>query len=202
MREIGLFGGTFNPVHHGHLAVARAARDQLNLERLIFIPCANPPHKESPDLVSAKHRIAMLELALAGEENMEISDIEVRRGGTSYTIDTVTQLQNELGECRLTFLIGSDSLLELHLWREIYRLLNSCRFATLLRPGEKTEDLSPGDIQLEDPWPQTLFDNIIDGSKVDVSSSEIRLNVRDRKSIRPLVHDDVIAYINNHKLYL
>ena len=121
--HIGILGGTFNPVHLGHLILAQNAVEILDLSTLIFLPCASPPHKDVTTAIAPAHRLAMLELALADHAAFSVSDLEIQRGGTSYTIDSVTELAQRHTNARMSFLIGSDSLRELHQWKDIDRLL-------------------------------------------------------------------------------
>jgi nicotinate-nucleotide adenylyltransferase len=133
--RIGVLGGTFNPVHMGHLILAQDALEQFELNKVILMPCACPPHKSARDLISAEHRAAMLEAAIEGDLRFQLSRAEIERDGISYTIDTARALKLQHPESEIVFVIGSDSLMEIHLWKEIDALLNLCRFVTLTRPG-------------------------------------------------------------------
>jgi len=199
--EIGILGGTFNPVHLGHLMAAQAAAETFDLAKVLFVPCATPPHKDSSSLLSAEHRMAMLETAVQDNLRFELCDIEVRRGGPSYTIDTINQIRRSYPAASLNFIIGSDTLPELHLWRDIYRLLAMCRFITFLRPGSGTDALGPEDIGLDAPWPARLLRDVVTGHLVDVSSSDIRHRIAEGMSIRYLVPPEVEMYIAEHGLY-
>ena len=199
--EIGILGGTFNPVHMGHLMVAQAAAEQLDLAKVLFVPCATPPHKEASSLLSAEHRMAMLETAVQDNLRFELCDIEVRRGGPSYTIDTVSRIRRSYPAAALDFIIGSDTLPELHLWKDIYKLLGLCRFVTFLRPGAGMDSLRPEDLELDAPWPARLLQDVVTGHLVDVSSSDIRHRIAEGMSIRYLVPPEVEMYIAEHGLY-
>ncbi len=198
-KKTAIFGGTFNPVHKAHLVLAQDALEAATLDRVLFIPCATPPHKTPARLADAAHRLAMLELALTDHPDFEVSDIEIRRTGTSYSIDTVQTLKDLYPDDDLTFIIGSDSLVELHLWKDIEQLLPLVTFLSVARPGQ--EQVQPADIPLPDPWPETLSKQLIEGHLMDISSSGIRKNIAENKSILSLVPASVSAYIVQHGLY-
>lgn len=199
--RIGIFGGTFNPVHMGHLVMAQDALELFELSKVIFVPCACPPHKTSNDVASAEHRLAMLQAALEGDLRFEVSDIEIRRGGVSYSIDTAREIKKHHLGCELFFIIGADSLPELRLWKEISQLLDLCRFVTIARPGVDLND--PG---LRDPMPgdarsRLLRDQIRVGHMINISSTDIRYRIAEGMSIRYLVHPAVEMYIAEHSLF-
>ena len=141
--RVAIFGGTFNPVHVGHLVAAQDAHEAMGIDRTIWIPVAAPPHKVSPDLASGDDRLRMLECAVAGDARFEVSDMEIHRAGPSFSIDTVREWRRMLPEAEIFFLIGSDSLLELHAWREVRALLGLCRFVTIARPGFESAGVTP-----------------------------------------------------------
>ena len=194
-------GGTFNPVHIGHLILAQIALESLELIKVLLIPCARPPHKSVGALQPAEHRVAMLEAALEDSLTLELCDIEVLRDGPSYSIDTVDQLGEEYPGKELCFLIGSDTLPELHSWHRIYDLLERCRFITFLRPGCEPEMPAPESLQLNAPWPERLLKDIVTGRMIDISSSDIRHRVAEGMSIRYMVPRAVETYIAERGLY-
>lgn len=200
-QRIGLLGGTFNPIHHGHLIVARSVAERLGLDRLVFIPSALPPHKSGRPIAPAGHRLAMTELAIEGEDDFDVDDLEIRREGPSYTIATVEQYRDRMTDRdELFWVIGSDSLPELRLWYRIADLLEMCRFVTAVRPGFEEPDLStlqelpPGRVK-------QLRDDFLETPRIDISSTDIRRRVADRRSIRYLVPPAVMNYIEEHQLY-
>ena len=199
--RLGVLGGTFNPVHLGHLIMAQDALENFELSRVVFVPCANPPHKTGNGLVSAKHRIAMIESAIEGDLRFEVSDMEVQRGGTSYTIDTMRSFAAAYPGVELCFIIGADSLLELHLWREIDALLDLCRVVTIARPGVNLDSLTPTDLKLKEPWAGRILSDIRVGHMANVSSSDVRYRVAEGMGIRYLVPPGVEMYIAEHSLY-
>ncbi len=200
-QRLGVFGGTFNPVHLGHLIAAQDAADAFDLSRVLFLPCDCPPHKTARQLASTAHRVAMLEAALEGSLLFEVCDLEVRRGGTSYSIDTMRELARRYPAAALYFIIGADTLLELHTWKAIGELLELCSFITLTRPGFAiTPDLA-GRLQLPAPWPEKLLANLATGHQVDISSSDIRYRVAEGLRIAYLTPPAVEMYIMEHRLY-
>lgn len=198
--RLGLFGGTFNPVHMGHLLVAQDALEQFELTRVLFIPCARPAHKEGQGLAPARHRLAMLERAIKGDRRFEVSDIELARSGVSYSIDTVSALAAAHPGMELVFIIGADSLVELHQWREVRRLLGLCRVVTLVRPGLEEEQLRAADLKV-DEFSSVLKADIRAGHRMQVSSSDIRERIAAGRSVRYLVPPEVERYIVEHSLY-
>ena len=199
--RLGIFGGTFNPVHVGHLVMARDALERCRLDRVLFMPCARPPHKAAHHLAPDADRLAMLRLAIRGERRFGVSDLELKRGGTSYTIDTIRALQKKFPRARLHFIIGSDSLYELHAWREIKELLRRCVFITLERPGFPPVRTTARALHLEEPWPRRLARTVLRGHGIDLSSTEVRRRVKRGLSIRHLVTPAVDGYIRRRKLY-
>jgi len=189
--RIGLLGGTFNPIHLGHLLIAQDAMEQLGLDRVKFIPAAVPPHKPLDGNVSAAHRLRMVRLAIRGEPRFEAEDLEVRRGGTSYTVETVAEMRRRYPSARFYFIMGADSLQELHRWYQIERLARLCAFVVVTRPGcamPIVRDLP-------------LHFRVVHGHACEIASRDIRERVARGQSIRWLVPDAVFRYIQRQKLY-
>lgn len=189
---IGVFGGTFNPPHIGHLIVAEHAREHLHLDRVVFMPAALSPHKQGEQILEGHHRLEMLRLAVRGSAAFVVSDAEVRRGGVSFTVDTLEQLRREHPEARLVLLIGADNLAEFHLWRDPGRVLELADVVALTRPGFGPEGM---DERLRREI------TICQVPLIGVSASQIRRRVREGRSIRYLVPREVEKYIAAHLLY-
>ncbi len=187
--RIGICGGTFNPVHIGHLLIAQDALEQARLDRVLFIPCATPPHKTAHRLAPARHRLEMLRLAIRGDHRFAVDDLEMRRGGPSYSVETLAELKRRQPQAEFSFIIGGDSLPDLPHWREIDRLVRLCRFIAVGRPGFKPPRTNPYRALL------------VRGHACEVSSTDIRARRGRQQSIRYLVPDAVFRYIQAHKLY-
>ncbi len=189
-----LFGGTFDPPHNGHVAIAEQCRKKLNNDRVIFIPAFLAPHKTDVKISSAKDRLAMLRLAIQPYPGLEISELEIDRKGISYSIDTILQVKKELNLTseNLYFLIGTDSLVELHTWRQPERILDESRVVVAARPHYSMDDI---------PVDYRNRVEILSNPLMDISSTEIRQKVQRHESIRHLVLGSVTDYINRHKLY-
>lgn len=192
--KLGIFGGTFNPIHLGHLLIAQDARERFGLSRVLFIPSATPPHKQVDYLANGCHRLAMVRLAIRGNPHFAASDAELRRKGISYTIDTARELQKRYPRARLYLLIGSDSLNDLHKWWKVDELTRLCEVIAVLRPGEKKFSVKRNQLP-------RLRLHKLQAHPFDISSSEIRQRLRRKQSIRYLVPDPVRRYIEQHKLY-
>jgi len=190
MRMVGLYGGSFDPVHLGHLLVAQAALEELCLDRLLFIPAAQSPFKPTAPRTPTSLRLRMLRLALAGQERIEVDDREIRRGGIGYTIDTVRELARESPESRWFWLIGADHVAQLPKWREAQELAQRIEFVVIPRPDEAVSPLAP-------PWRL----HFLRGWPLKLSSSEIRARVLSRKSILHLVPAAVAEVIDLQGLY-
>ena len=195
-----VFGGSFNPVHLGHLNAALDALEQFELDRVLFVPCACPPHKPPGAMAPAAHRLAMLAIAARDEPRFGVSDIEIRRGGVSYTVDTLRTLRAQSPAADWHFIVGADSLLELHLWREIGALLELCTFVTLARPGFDVAEAAQR-IPLPPPWPERLAARVAEGHRMDIAASDIRRRLAAGRSVRYLVPAGVLEYIQSHGLY-
>lgn len=191
MQRIGLFGGSFDPVHLGHLFVAQAAREELNLDRLFFVPAAQSPFKPERQPTPSGERLRLLRLALAGWSWCEIDEQETKRGGISFTIDTVRAYAGRFPETELYYLIGGDHVAQLPQWRAADELARLVRFVVVPRPGQ-------ADLRL----PQGFQGRQLAGFPVGVSSSQIRLRVKARQSIEPFVPAAVAEAIRNNGLYL
>lgn len=185
----------------GHLLLAQCAMEDFDLEKVLFMPCFIQPHKDPMMLAAPEHRVAMLEQALLDNLQFELNDIEILRGGPSFAVDSVRELQKRNPGAELYFIIGSDTLTELHLWRHIEELLELCTFATVSRPGRDVLELREEDLNLDPPWPEILLQNVARGRMVDISSSDIRHRVAEGMSIRYLVPSLVEMYILERRLY-
>ena len=195
MTKTGLLGGTFDPIHIVHLFMGTLAREELGLEKVIFMPAKVPPHKDRGSIAPARHRLAMAELALRDHDLFEVSDLELSREAPSYTIDTVRSLRRGLGPgSELYLIMGSDSLLDLDTWKDYDELLSLVTIAVYPRPGHAA-DVSR----------VSKSDNIVmlsaDGIGFELSSSAIRRRVSQGKSVRYMVPGPVEEYIAGHRLY-
>lgn len=199
--RIGILGGSFNPVHNGHLILAQDALEQFGLNRVVFIPAAQPPHKPSLLLAEAAVRLEMLRRAVAGDARFSVSEEELQRGGVSYTVDTLRRLRDLYAGAGLFFIIGGDSLRELHTWKDIYTVLELAEIITVARPGFRTDDLNESTLRLRDPWPRRLASNVATGHLVEISSTDIRNRVARGQSIRYLVPAAVEQYIAATAVY-
>ena len=197
-RPIGILGGTFDPVHNGHLHIANALRAALNLERVVWVPAGRPPHKTGQIVSSDRDRLAMLELALAGSAADQISTIDIERSGPSYTADTLEILAERFTPARLFFLMGEDSLRDLPTWHDPERLLQAAELAVAARPGV---DADLESVVRRVPTVQERV-HLIPTKEVAISSSDIRRWVGEHQSIQGLVPAAVEAYIRDHGLYM
>jgi len=201
--SVGILGGTFDPVHLGHLAAAEEAREALGLETVLFVPNRVPPHKRDRTISAPEHRVAMIEAAIADNPAFRLSRVEIDRPGPSYAVDTAEQLAAEAREAGrepdLWWILSAEAAAGLPAWREPVRLLGACRMAVVPRPGA----WPPGRPWLEEHFPG-LEDRVVvlDGPELGVSSTVIRDRVAGGRSIRYLVPADVRAYIDAHRLYV
>ena len=197
MPSTGILGGTFNPPHVAHLAAARAAREQLGLDRVVLMPVSAPPHKPLPDDPGPEVRLELARRAAAGEEGLEVSDAEIRRGGPSYTVATLEELHADRPEDQLTFIAGGDMAASLALWRDPHRVLERARLAVAERDGARREDVERRTAGLRGAE-RIVF---LDLPPVEVSSSEVRRRVAAGEPIDDLVAPAVARYIGEHGLY-
>lgn len=203
MKRIGIFGGSFNPVHLGHLSIAETASREFDLQRVIFIPCKVSPFKtddEPRQYLDDKQRVEMLELSIKDRPNFEISLIELNRGGVSYSYDTVVEIKKIYPNSPLSFIIGTDSLLTLSKWHEIGALLNLCDFVTVERPGIN-KSLDKNSLGFSPEMSRNLLLKAIRGQPMDISSSDIRGRVAQGLSLQGLVPRAVEEYIAANGLY-
>jgi len=201
IQRIGVFGGSFDPVHMGHLTIAQDAVEQLELDRLIFVPAAVPPHKQGRTLAEGRHRLEMLQLATESNLSFEVSDMELQRGGVSYTFDTMRQVQAEHPGAQLFFIVGLDSLTILHSWRNVDQLLELCTLVPFARGGEDPARVAE-QIQLPEPVKTGLMERLIRIHEIEISASEVRMRLAEGLSIRYLVPPEVEMYIAEHHLYV
>lgn len=201
--SIVLYGGSFNPIHHGHLIVARAVAERLHVPHLVLIPSATPPHKQRhTDLADARQRLEMARLAVAEQAGFEVSDLEIRRSGPSYTFDTVQEYRNLLGAAATIYwVIGGDTLPELHTWYRARELVDACEIVTAVRPGYESPDLSVLQPTLSAEQVGRLQAHVLATPRIDISATDIRRRVRAGASIRFLVPEAVRAYIERERLY-
>jgi len=217
--RLGLLGGSFDPVHNGHLAIAQQTREALGLDQILFIPTSHPPHKPNGSLAPARDRYEMVRLAIASDPSLAISDVEIRRPGKSYSIDTIRLLQQEYGaHTQLFFLIGLDAFLDFPSWRDPRTLLQLCSFVVLSRPGLSFRSFST--VSLLPPIPPSSLTDLDAGriSQIEVSlgkqrltclrlppcavsASDIRVRIRQGLPVANLLPPLVESYILRHHLY-
>lgn len=200
MAKLLIFGGTFDPVHNGHLQTARAALTALNAQRIVFVPANISPHKlERHNSALPQHRLAMLRLAIADDPGMEVSAVELLRPAPSYTIDTLAILRRDRPGDTLILLVGADQLPALHTWKEIDAILASTPIAILPRSGFNVPDLPPGNITA-DLW-KKVIGGILQIPEYSISATAIRRAVAHGQALSEQLPQAVIAYIHKHGLY-
>ena len=197
--RMGILGGTFDPIQIAHLVIAEQAWVCLQLQEVLFVPAGDPWRKWGQGVTEVEHRVAMVRLAIISNDHFRLSLIEVERPGPSYSVDTVEQLQRELGQAAdLYFIMGMDALFDLPNWKEPERLSQLCTLVVMARPGYDRSGLKALDVQVAGLSERLL---LLEAPLLDISSSDIRHRVAQGLPIRYLVPDDVERYIREHGLY-
>jgi nicotinate-nucleotide adenylyltransferase len=200
-QRIGLYGGTFDPIHIGHLLVAEQVCEKLRLDYICFLPAATAPHKLGQKSVDGKHRLEMVQLATGGNPRFRVDDRELRRGGTSYTVDTLSELTQEQPSQDFVLIIGNDSLDDLHTWRDPARICELAFVAVVARGGQAPPDLHKLLPYLPESERANLASHLVSIPQIEISSTEIRSNILHARSIRYQLHPAVEAYIAANGLY-
>lgn len=198
-KRVGIFGGTFDPIHLGHLIVAETLMDEFLLDRVVFIPAAVPPHKLGQEISDARHRYMMTMLAICSNPQFQASDMEMRRTGPSYSRDTLAELIREHGgETEFYFIVGADSVASLHTWNRIEELLSMCHFIGASRPGcmPDMEEIR----RRFGPLAEKI--HCLETPELEISSTDIRERIRQGKTVRYIVPEAVEQYIYKERLYL
>ena len=198
-KKIGIFGGTFDPIHTGHMIVAETIMDEFGLDQVVFIPAAVPPHKLGRQISPARDRYMMTMLATCSNPRFQVSDMEMHRQGPSYSRDTLAQLIEKHGsDAEFYFVVGADSVVSLHTWNRIDELLGMCHFIGASRPG-----CMPDMSKIRERFGSLAEKiNCLETPELEISSTEIRKRVRQGKTIRYIVPEAVEQYIYKEKLYM
>ena len=199
MKRIGVFGGTFDPIHVGHLIAAECVREACGLDEVLFVPAGVPPHKEAANVTGARHRYLMTLLATLTHPHFSVSRIDIDRSGPSFTVETLALLRKELAPVELFFVLGSDSLADLPTWHEPDRLLGENRLIVASRPGWEMAEAQAALGPLYEKHRDRIQAVTIPG--IDVSSRALRARIAAGKSVRYQVPDLVLRYIESHGLY-
>jgi nicotinate-nucleotide adenylyltransferase len=197
--QVGVLGGTFDPIHLGHLIIAEEARERLKLEQVIFVPAGQPWLKAEQPLAPARHRVRMVELAVASNPCFQVASNEVERAGPSYTVDTLEELQQKLGaDATLHFIMGMDALEQFHRWKEPERLLELCQLVVVNRPGHQAVDV--GNVTPRYPQASGRV-TLLSAPRIEISSTDIRRRAAQGISFRYQTPEAVERYILEHRLY-
>jgi len=197
LHKLAVMGGTFDPIHHGHLFAAEEVASLYELPLVLFVPCRQPPHKDPQAVTPAEHRLAMTQLAVANNRHFAVSRMELERPGPSYTIDTLRQLRQQLGpETEIFFITGTDAVLEILSWREPEALLAEYTIIAVHRPGYDVQKIE----EVLGPQRAARIRSLAIKT-LDISSTELRQRVAQGRSIRYLTPDAVVDYIYAHQLY-
>jgi len=200
LNRIAIMGGTFDPIHYGHLVTAEAVRTRYNFDRVIFIPSGIPPHKTGVKVTSSEHRYTMVQLATASNPYFQVSRMEIDRHGSTYTIDTVKELRSVLGSSLdIYFITGADAVLEILTWKNASELLSMCNFIAVTRPGYDRSVLEDKVRELKEAFNSHIM--ITDVPAFNISSTEIREKAASKVSIKYLVPESVEQYIKKYNLY-
>lgn len=199
-KRIAIMGGTFDPIHYGHLVVAEAVRDKFNIERVLFMPTGNPPHKMDKSVTSSEHRYLMTVLATVTNSYFDVSRIEIDRGGYTYTIDTVSELKKIISNDTVVYFItGADAIHQIFTWKEPEKLFGLCEFVAVTRPGYNKANLFNAVENIKKCFESKI--HFLEVPSLDISSSDIRTRIKDRKSIKYMLPEEVENYIYKFELY-
>lgn len=192
--RIGVFGGTFDPIHYAHLIIGEHLAGLLDLDKMLFVPACQPPHKPNRSLSPPSHRLQMIRLAITDNDHFEACDVEISRGGVSYSIDTVRELRQRYGLAAedLCLIMGSDSLQQLHTWRDPDKIIHECRVVVVNRPGyalPRTGNMYKGKV------------TVVDTPLIEISASMVRNRIKNGQSVRYLTPLTVIQFIERKGLY-
>jgi nicotinate-nucleotide adenylyltransferase len=213
--RIGLMGGTFNPIHSGHIHAARLVRERFALDRVCLMPSYSPPHKTSGDVTASEHRLKMVELAVKSYPGIEVSSIEIEAKGTSYSIFSLKKIREKLPDARIFFILGIDAFLEIETWKDYETVLTQCSFIIMSRPGYELQDAKNVlggrcrhqmvEINESDRDKETKIRNfqifLTPIKALNIASSDIRNKIRGGVSVSELVPADVLRYIRENQLY-
>lgn len=196
--NIAILGSAFNPIHRGHVLIAQNARRELKLDKVLFVPCARPPHKPALEMVSDEDRLNMIRMAIEGEPCFEVSTVEMARGGVSYSIDTVREIIKSNPGSNISFIIGSDNFETIGQWYQFPELIALCEFLVIERPGKPLvippPTVPPGLL------PSFRY-RIFHGPTEEISSSQVRTLLRDGKNVSHLLPSSVYEYVLKKNLY-
>lgn len=198
--RVGIMGGTFDPIHYGHLVTAEAARSQFGLDEVVFTPAGNPPHKKDYEVTPAEARYLMTVLAINDNPFFKVSRMELDRSGYTYTIDTLKQFSEQYGQnAQLFFISGADAVLDILTWKDVGEVLHYCTFIAATRPGYPIEKLAQKLCELEELYGKEVFPMEVTG--LDISSTDIRRRIKEGLSVKYLLPDSVERYIEKNGLY-
>jgi len=199
LKALGILGGTFNPIHYGHIVAAECARDAYNLDRVLFVPAARPPHKDSVEVLDSNHRFQMVKMAVQDNPDFAVSALELERLGFSYTVETIASYQQEFPGAKIFFIIGVDALLLISTWKDVERLATMCSFIVVTRPGYQLSKEKEHFSQIPSAvWEKILLVPI---PGLFISSSDIRQRVAKGQTIKYLLPPAVEEYIRKNDLY-
>lgn len=188
--RLGILGGTFDPIHLGHLYLAKKVLQDLSLDKVIFIPTYLPPHKKNVKISSDKHRYRMVKLAIADEKRFAVSNIEIKRKGRSYSVETLRRIRKRYGlSTQIFFITGSDSLKAIGKWKDLEEILGLCRFVVVKRPRHRAKKI-----------PRNFI--VLDIDAKDISATDIRVRIRKGHAVGKFLPKNVSTYIKKHEIYL
>jgi len=190
MTKLGILGGTFDPPHVGHLILAQSALEKFQLDKILFMPAARQPHKQNKEVTSAEIRLALLKLAIKNNSRFEISEIEIKRPGLSYTCDTLKELSNIYARSQFYLIVGGDNITDIETWKHPEQIFSMAKVIAATRPNSK-----PGGFHIDKI-------DIFDSPQIDISSTMIRKLVKNGRSIKYLVPDEIEKYIIDNNLYV
>ena len=196
-KPIAVLGGTFNPIHYGHIKMADAALSECDISKVVFLPNGMPPHKTGKEIVSPQHRFNMIKLAIEGKDEFELSDYEIKRDKPSYTIDTQRALK-EIYKCPVYFIIGADSLYTLHLWKSSEILIKECSFIVCDRKSDFGSDVIDAANRINDKGGNV---KVLSMPQSDITSTNLRERIKNGEDISEYVPFNVYEYIKKNKLY-
>lgn len=198
MQNIGIMGGTFNPIHMGHLIAAQEVLNKMKMDKILFIPTGNPPHKKKNEVISKEDRYEMVRLAVQNNHCFEVSNIEIEREGQTYSYDTLIELHNMYSETKFYFIIGFDTLQDLDTWKKVNEVCKMTSFIVVNR-GNTSKEIEE-EILLKEKKYGCKF-SLVNIPDIQISSSDIRCRIKNNESIKYLVRDEVEGYINQKGLY-